>query len=201
MLQGSFWNYSEILLTHNQDKLKLCNSWFPSKNVMFIPFIDPLEMYLSSKQKSIEICQYLTTHIYTCSSTVLICGLFSGMQVGFFSVWRVHEITEYFCSTVCQSWLWKRLFGTWSLKLDFRKQEAPGKWCATCRDSKYTLAKPKFPIGPQSAKGEAVTLDTFTLLGADLHNASAILAKGYHQHTRFLLHPRFCSNSWMHSYV
>lgn len=51
---------------------------------MFIPFIDPLEMYLSSKQKSIEICQYLTTHIYTCSSTVLVCGLFSGMQVGFF---------------------------------------------------------------------------------------------------------------------
>lgn len=116
-------------------------------------------MYLSYKQNSVEIRQYLIMHVHTCTSILLSYGLFSGTK-GFFSVWRVYENTKYFCSTVCQSWLWKRQFGTQSLKLDFRKQEAPGKWCATLRDFKYTLAKPKFPKGPQSAKGEAVTLDT-----------------------------------------
>lgn len=160
-------------------------------------------MHLSSKQVSVEICHYSIMHVYTCSSTLLICSLlFRNTSWGFFPVWRVHENTEYFCSTVCQSWLWKRQFGTWSLKLDFRKQEAPGKLCATHRDSKYTLAKPKNPLRTSVSQGWSSDLGhIFTLLGADLHNPSAILAKGYHQCTRFILHPGFCSNSWMHSYV
>lgn len=112
----------------------------------------------------------------------------------FLPVWRVHENTESFCSTVCQSQLWKKQFGTWSLKLSFRKQEAPGKWRATRRDS----VKTKVPHRTSVSQGWSSDLgQIFTLLGADWHNASAILAKGYHQCTCFLLHPGFRSSSWV----
>ena len=143
ILWGSFLKLEWDPFRPKQDKLKLCNSWFPSK-MQYLFFLMTFQRCSYRLNRN----RWESVNIWSCKPVLppapfLVVVPFQE-QGDFSSVWRVHR-NRVTLGTVCQSWLRKQQSGLSLSAPNFRKQDAPRKWCATHRDSKYTLAKPKFP--------------------------------------------------------